>query len=450
MSKRLSRSCLHFVNPEGVSGRGRQCDKRDVSSPDNQRDDRPRRLPRWLPAQEQACIEELGVQGRPIRHLIGVATTLAVLAIPCVARTTGIRLRDVGFVFAVNAAWVIGADRFLYRQPRRSLIAFYALTIGTVIQGLFMCLALVVLTRQPFTPLWVALILMACIVGAAETEASLVFGLLHPLAPLLTLPIFLAQGLPLSHAAPGPLIASFASGYGYWFSARRREQWRRDRHQREMELAAARLRESERERQRLSRDLHDSVGTTLSMVALYGTLVADRTGDVDEARRLAATMRDAARSGLSSLRALLLALPQSPATIEELAAGMTLVAQRTAEPAGAELNVEVVRGASMVVSGDLRTTLVRVFQEAVHNAIRHGHARHIRARLGAGDGRVELEVADDGQGFDSKGESPGPGTGIAGIRQRAREIGGEVTIESVFGGGARVRLALPFSVPSPP
>jgi len=421
-----------------------------MSPPQGEQHGRPRRFPRWLPAREQPCIEELGVQGRPIHHLIGVAATLGVLAIPCVARATGIRLRDVGFVFAINAAWVIGADLFLYRRARRSLIAFYALTVGTVIQGLFMCLALVVVTRQPFTPLWVALILMACIVGAAETEASLVFGLVHPLAPLLTLPVFVAQGLPLSKVAPGPLIASFAAGYGYWFSARRREHWRRDRHQREIELAAARLRESESDRQRLSRDLHDSVGTTLSLLALYGTLAEDRSGDAVQARRLASTIRDAARSGLNDLRAVLQALPQSPATIGELAAGMALVAQRTAEPAGAMLNMEVVRGASAVVSGDLRTTLVRVFQEAVHNAVRHGHARHIRARLAAGDGRVELEVADDGHGFDAQGAAMGPGTGMAGIRERAREIGGEVTVESEFGGGARVLLTVPFSAPSTP
>jgi len=87
---------------------------------------------------------------------------------------------------------------------------------------------------------------------------------------------------------------------------------------------------------------------------------------------------------------------------------------------------------------------VRVFQEAVHNAVRHGHARNISVRLAAGDGWVELEVADDGQGFDAV--LPGGGTGIAGIRDRAREIGGEVTVESVSGGGARLLLAVPFPV----
>jgi signal transduction histidine kinase len=400
-----------------------------------------------LPAHEQACIEEFGVQGRPLRFLLGVAVTLGVLAIPVVARATGIRLRDVALVFGVNAAWVIGADRFLYRRARQSVRAFYALAIGTVVQGLFICLALVVLARQPFSPLWVALILMACIIGASETEASLVFGILHPLAPLATVPIFLAQGLPLSRVVAGPLIASFAAGYGYWFSAHRREHWRRDRHQREMELAAARLRESEGERLRLSRDLHDSVGTTLSLVALYGTLAEDRSSDAVEARRLAATIRDAARAGLSDLRAVLQALPKSPATIEELAAGMALVARRTAEPAGAKLDVEVERGASAVVSGDLRSTLVRVFQEAVHNAVRHGRARHISVRLAAGDGRVELEVADDGQGFDSS--SPPAGAGITGIRDRAREIGGDVTVESLCGRGARLLMAVPFPAQDP-
>jgi len=288
---------------------------------------------------------------------------------------------------------------------------------------------------------------MACAVGASETEASLLLGLFFPLAPLATIPLYVAQGHPLSRAAAGPLIASFASGYGYWYLARRRDHWRRDRHEREMVLAAGRLAESEREHHRLSRDLHDSVGTTLSLVALYGRLAEDRSHDADETRRLAATICDAARSGLDELRGVLHALPQSPATIEELAHGMALVAQRTAEPAGAVLSVEIRRGARTVVHGKLRSTLVRVFQEAVHNAVRHGRAAHIRALLAADDRRIQLEIADDGCGFDPS--SPGAGSGLAGMRARARELGGEVTIDSASGAGARVRLALPLGPHGP-
>jgi signal transduction histidine kinase len=399
-------------------------------------------MPRWLPAREHSSIEEFAVHGNPLRYLAGVAFTLGVLAIPIVTRATGVRLKEVGAVFAVHAAWVIAADRFLYPRARRSLTAFYALVFGMVLQGAFISLSLPLLAHQPSTPLWVAFNIMACAVGACETEASLLLGLFFPVAPLATIPFYLAQGHPVSRAVAGPLIAAFASGYGYWYIARRRDHWRRDRHEREMALAAARLEESERERQRLSRDLHDSVGTTLSLVALWGRLAEDRSHDAGETRRLAATICLAARSGLDELRGVLLALPQSPATIEELAHGMALVAQRTAEPAGAVLSIEIRTGARTVVQGELRSTLVRVFQEAVHNAVHHGRAARIQALLAAGDGRIQLEVADDGCGFDPS--SPRPGTGLAGMRARARELGGDVTIDSALGAGARVRLALPL------
>jgi signal transduction histidine kinase len=338
---------------------------------------------------------------------------------------------------------VIAANRFVYERARESGAAFYVLSLGMVVQGAFIALALPVLAHQPSTPLWVAFNIMACAVGASETEASLLLGLFFPLAPLATVPLYLAQGHPMSRAIAGPLTASFAAGYGYWFLARRREHWRRDRHRWEMALATARLQELEYERQRLSRDLHDSVGTTLSLVALYGALAEDQSHDAARVQRLAATIRDAARAGLSDLRGVLQALPQSPATVEELAHGMALAARRTVEPAGAVLDVAIKSGAATVVHGNVRSALVRVFQEAVHNALRHGRAGHIQAQLAAADGRLELEVTDDGCGFDPT--SPGRGTGLTGMRERARELGGEITVESRSGKGARVRLALPLT-----
>jgi signal transduction histidine kinase len=397
---------------------------------------------RWLPARERASIEEFGVQGRPLRYLSGVAATLAVVTIPCVTRATGVRLGPVGFVFGLHAAWVLVANRLFYPRAHRSWAAFYALALGMIVQGAAIALSLPLLSHQPSTPLWVAFVIMACAVGASETQASLALGIFFPLAPLATTPFYLFRGYPLAQAVAGPLVASFAAGYGYWYIAGRREHWRRDRHETEMALTAARLAHSEKERLRLSRDLHDSVGTTLSLVALYGSLAEDRSNDAAETRRLAATMRDAALAGLDELRGVLLALPQSPATLAELARGMALVAQRTAEPSGAELTIEVTSGGAEVLQGTIRSALLRIFQETVHNAVHHGRAVHIQAFLAASRSRVELEVTDDGQGFDPL--APPKGSGISGIRARARELGGDVTVESMIGAGARVRLQLPL------
>jgi signal transduction histidine kinase len=395
-----------------------------------------------LPARERASIEEFGVEGRPLRYLLGVAATLGVVAIPSVTRATNIDLRAVAAVYGLHAVWILAARRFLYPRAQHSLAAFYALALGMILQGAIIALSLPLLSHQPSTPLWVAFVIMACAVGASETEASLLLGLFLPLAPLATIPLYRLQGHPFRDVIAGPLITSFASGYGYWYIARRREHWRRDRHEREMALAAARLAESERERQRLSRDLHDSVGTTLSLVALYGALAEDRSSDAAEARRLASTIRGAALAGLDELRGVLHALPQSPARLAELAREMALLAKRTAEPAGAELALEVTSGAALVLHGELRSTLLRVFQEAVHNAVHHGRAEHIRACLSASATTIALEVADDGRGFDPC--APPRGTGISGMRARARELGGELVVDSAVGAGARVRLRLPF------
>jgi signal transduction histidine kinase len=414
----------------------------DVSRSESRETSLRLRLPPWLPKRERSAIEEFGVEGRPIRYLASVAFTLGVVAIPCVTQATGVDLRAVALIFVIHAAWIVAANRLLYPRAHRSLGAFYALAFGMVLQGTFISLSLPVLAHEPCTPLWVAYLIMACAVGASESEASLSFGMFFPLGPLATVPLYLAQGHPLSRAVAGPLVTSFASGYGYWYIARRRDHWRRDRHENEMALAAGRLEESERERRRLSRDLHDSVGTTLSLVALYGALAEGRSDDAAEARRLAATIRAAALSGLNELRGVLQALPQAPATIDELAEGMAFVAQRTVEPAGARFNIVVQNGGDTVVHGGLRSMLVRVFQEAVHNAVHHGRAARIDALLAAQDGRIRLEISDDGGGFDPA--LPRGGTGIAGMRERARELGGDVTVESAVGIGARVRLELPF------
>ena len=57
-------------------------------------------------------------------------------------------------------------------------------------------------------------------------------------------------------------------------------------------------------------------------------------------------------------------------------------------------------------------------------------------------GSYKFDVSDDGGGFDPA--LPRRGTGIAGMRERARELGGDVTVESAVGTGARVRLELPL------
>jgi signal transduction histidine kinase len=89
-------------------------------------------------------------------------------------------------------------------------------------------------------------------------------------------------------------------------------------------------------------------------------------------------------------------------------------------------------------------TVVRIVQQAAQNSVRHSGAGHLVVTLsGTCDAGLKVVVRDDGHGFDPTGEFPGH-YGLKSMRQRAREIGLELTIEShPGGGGTRISLAIP-------
>jgi signal transduction histidine kinase len=279
---------------------------------------------------------------------------------------------------------------------------------------------------------------MACVDGATETEPSILLGAFHVLAPFTTVPFFLANGTNRVWAIIGPLICALVSGYGYLLLARRGQRWRQERHERELREAEQRFQRSEREREQLVRDLHDSVASELSLVAL---LVQTRARDPAHAAELAPIL-NAARTGLASLRSVLHAIPQAPIQLQLLAAGLMMICEPFARSLGASLQVMVKRGETAILSGHLRTAVVRMFREVVHNALRHGGARRIEVIFEADDDHLYLEVADDGAGFDPATRHAG--MGLRGMRERARELGGSFEVASTPGQGTRVWIVSPL------
>jgi signal transduction histidine kinase len=87
----------------------------------------------------------------------------------------------------------------------------------------------------------------------------------------------------------------------------------------------------------------------------------------------------------------------------------------------------------------LSATLYRVAQEALRNVERHADAGHATVSLKARPGYVELEISDDGQGFDGPPARQREESGLAIIRERLSLAGGELHIDTARGGGTRVR-----------
>jgi signal transduction histidine kinase len=85
--------------------------------------------------------------------------------------------------------------------------------------------------------------------------------------------------------------------------------------------------------------------------------------------------------------------------------------------------------------------ILRIAQEALQNALRHAHADHITLRVSAADGRLLLEVEDDGVGFEPDAvDARSRRLGLTSMEERARRLGGTLDIRSALDAGTTIRL----------
>jgi len=201
---------------------------------------------------------------------------------------------------------------------------------------------------------------------------------------------------------------------------------------------SAALAAQEEERARIARDLHDEVNQSLTGLLLR--LEAARESAPPELEAQLAETKALANQAMREL--LSLARQLRPTALDDLGLAAATAGQ-VEQLSGGEIEAELAAdGDFSDLDGDAQLVVYRVAQEALSNAARHSGAKHVTVGLRRrADTGVELEVADDGRGF-AFDESEG-GLGIAGMRERALLIGGELTIESRPGRGTKVHLTVP-------
>ena len=197
----------------------------------------------------------------------------------------------------------------------------------------------------------------------------------------------------------------------------------------------------EEERRRLRRDLHDGLGPTLAGVGL-GLDVAAELIDRDpvQARLLLTDLKREATGAVDDIRRLVYDL--RPPSLDEL--GLVAALQQQTERVsvrtpGLEVLVDAPHSLPRL-SAATEVAAYRIAMEAVSNTVRHGHATHCEVQLRADAGLLRLEVTDDGVGI---AEGTRPGVGIAAMRERAAEIGGECRVDMCGPPGSRTVALLP-------
>jgi signal transduction histidine kinase len=193
------------------------------------------------------------------------------------------------------------------------------------------------------------------------------------------------------------------------------------------------------ERNRLALELHDAVSQKLFSLVL----TAEAAGELLDRYAAAARVQVAraqllARQALDELRSLLLEL--RPPDLERDGLAGTL--RKHVDVLRALHDVDIALEVEPELAPDPSDgDVLRIAQEALQNALRHAGATHVAVRLHDGDGRLVLEVADDGAGFEpADPELRSRRLGLTSMEERAARLGGRLEIASAPGDGTTVRL----------
>jgi signal transduction histidine kinase len=200
------------------------------------------------------------------------------------------------------------------------------------------------------------------------------------------------------------------------------------------------------ERQRMARELHDTLEQNLSGIGFCLEAV-DRAlvSHPEIARRQLALAIDQVTAGADEVRRCVWALRTPSLETGGLAGALDEIGQQLARCGTRPIEVRAsVSGRPRPFATSTENHLLRIGQEALTNAVRHGQAAHVGIELRYERDAFVLSVEDDGRGFDAQRPVLDGHFGLAGMRERADAMGAHLDLRSVPGRGTRVEITVPL------
>jgi len=197
------------------------------------------------------------------------------------------------------------------------------------------------------------------------------------------------------------------------------------------------------ERRRIARELHDSTGQTVALLkmnldrlAKLGQLNPEQAGLVSESVALVEAMRIQLRTISYLLH---------PPLLDELGlvSALRVLVEGFSQRSGIEARLEIADNFSRLPI-EVEISIYRIVQECLTNIHRHSGSPTARIRVERHAAEIEIEVEDNGKGMNDEKNIGGPGVGLSGMRERARQLGGTLEIKS-NGEGTTVVARLPLS-----
>jgi signal transduction histidine kinase len=212
-------------------------------------------------------------------------------------------------------------------------------------------------------------------------------------------------------------------------------------------LAARLVSIREEERRRVAREIHDELGQALTGLKLDVTWLAKRLEpNQHPLLKKTESMCCLIDSTVHLVRKISTGL--RPEVLDEmgLVEAIRWQAQKFQKRTGIRCRLNV--PAEQVVLGtELSITVFRIFQETLTNVARHARASSVDVDLGIAEGRLMLDVEDDGIGIPDNKIRGRESLGLLGMRERAQQFGGELSVRGESGRGTMVSVSIPVSTP---
>lgn len=199
------------------------------------------------------------------------------------------------------------------------------------------------------------------------------------------------------------------------------------------------------ERNRFARDIHDTIAQALTGIILQLEATKGIVATQPEvAHEHLSRARALARDGLAEARRSVWALRPEALESQDLPTVLHYFAQRMTTGTRLKATVEVT-GTPFPLSPMIEMNLLRIGQEALTNVLRHAQATAVYLTLHFGSEAVQLDVVDDGQGFDPEQITVDQGFGLIGMQERSQRLGGRFSVSSQPGSGTTISVTVPTS-----
>lgn len=201
----------------------------------------------------------------------------------------------------------------------------------------------------------------------------------------------------------------------------------------------------EEERKRIARELHDGTSQSLTSLMLIVRAI-QQSNNLEEVRKLAETYREVLYNTLEEIKKISYEL--RPVTLDKL--GIDEAIKRYIRDLTAHIDINIVYDNEECkfssLDQEIETTVYRIVQEAITNAIRHARPKNIDVILRSDDQFVEVTIKDDGVGFELEEVQDNweNGLGIPGMMERVSLLKGELSIDTAPGQGTLIKIKLPL------